>query len=196
MTGMSALLVLFILSLLQYTNAVLPCKGNKIATLLDFDDIQCNEDCRAMPRPYKDFAFKRLNSPYTGWIPGNQDWPMPMANTSLFPTVYQIGASSLPNILFVGSGEPVVILKTTPRDTMFGMRSINMASLYLDNMNISMTGTRQGNIKYEMNISLPFRQLSTIEFDWDNINEVNIVCFGDNPRAYDTLTFDDVLVCV
>lgn len=181
--------IFIVLYCIDPLNAYIPCKGNTIVDVISFDDVQCPVLYQALPRPYHGFVFRRVNT-FTGYVTDD----VAMMNTTSGTTSYRTGASSTPNILFT-TGENIVFTKVHTR-SVFGVRALKLSSIYLNQMGMTIIGSRNGQTRNMYNITLPLNQLVSIELDWDNVDMITIGCSNPTYEACAHATYDDLTLCV
>lgn len=165
------------------------------AELITFDDINVVgfPYYAVLPRPYKNFIFKKENSPYTGYIDDN----IPVLNVTdylfYYPsnTFYQGSDVSHPNVIFTTS-ENLIIEKSNGR--FFDVTSLYMKSIFINNMAVSLTGYRNERLLYTTILNLTTSSSTSAVLNWNNIDFMRIGCSNPHPAtcahvAYDSFTF-------
>jgi hypothetical protein len=161
-------------------------------TILDmnFDDVAISSSQLyvALPRPYDNFIFKRINTAVGNWSFDN----IPATNVST-GTFAAYTATSPPNVIFT-TGENLSITKSD--NSGFKMLSVNMTSIYINNMGVNITGYRRNATMYSQSVSLLTSAPSYIAFvNWNNVDQVIIGCSIVSFSTCAHITYDDVVIC-
>lgn len=168
--------------------------GFVFSKTLKFDDVSIigNPSYRALPRPYDGFIFKRINTPYTGYIDDN----IPVLNVTNFDintnyTFYNNAVVSQPNIIFT-TGENLCIYR--PCRCNFRVTKLYMTSIFINNMSVVIKGYKNNKVLNTKVVNLMLSTQTEIILGWKNINNITIGC--SNPEyatcahiGYDNIEF-------
>ena len=165
------------------------CRGQT----LKFDDViiaNTINSFKALPRPYNDFIFRRVDS-------GFPDDNIPVFNTTNYilhnPTVtfYQNTAISPPNIILTtGVNEKLSISKYTNGN--FKFNKLYMTSIFFDNMGVTIDGYRNGNIINTMTTNLTVSVPLEVILNWRAIDHVIIRCSISGPASCYHIAYDNI----
>lgn len=156
---------------------------------LNFDDIAVpsSEPFTILPRPYYNFIFKRINTPLTGYI----DDHLPVFNTT-GNSLYVTSATSNPNVI-VTTGENLAII-TSNNANLFDFYSINMTSIFIDQMAVNLTAYHRGvtlNVTtIILTVDIPYYTV----LNWKNIDQVIIGCYNYSYYTCAHIGYDNVVV--
>lgn len=154
--------------------------------VLNFDDIDVIGNYIAIPRPYKNFVFRRIN-------PGN-GFPynyIPVGNTTIQNTSFNNAASSNPNVIFT-TRESLSISKTN--NETFNIYHLEMTSIYINNMPIFINTFRYGNLISNMILSLSIGHPKLFDINVKNIDEVVIGCENISLEKCAHIAYDNIAI--
>ena len=145
----------------------------------------------ALPRPYQGYIFKRINTPYTGYI----DDHVPVLNVSDFMinnptyTFYQNSVISQPNVIFT-TGEDLSFFKSYNK--FFYLTKLYMTSIFINNMEVTITGYRNGRIIEARTINLIVSTPSEVILNLKNVDTVVIGCTNPEPSTCAHIAYDNI----
>lgn len=163
--------------------------------ILTFDDITIigYPVYQPLVQPYNSYIFKRINTPYTGYI----DDHLPVNNITnykiYYPTIpfYDNAAVSLPNFIFT-TGENLSITKSN--NIFFDFIDLYMTSIFIDNMAVTISGYKNGRIVKVTNTNLPVSVSQKVTLNWKNLDTVVIGCTNPDPNVCAHIAYDNVQV--
>lgn len=182
-------------SVLYAQNELTLCNNKQIETL-NFDDVIVNTSITyiALPRPYHNFVFRRINTNYTGYI----DDGIPVNNiTNLLSyhpdyTFYQNAYESPPNIIFT-TGENLSIEKSD--NSAFNIIKLYMKSIFIDNMAIILQSYKNGIVFFNKTVTVSAVSPTEIFLNWRNIDQLIIGCLNPQFETCAHVSYDDITVC-
>ncbi len=145
----------------------------------------------ALPRPYQGYIFKRINTPYTGYI----DDHIPVLNVSDFminnPTYafYQNSVISQPNVIFT-TGEEVSFVQSNNK--FIYLTKLYMTSIFINNMEVTITGYRNGRIVEARTINLIVSTPSEVILNFKSIDNIIIGCTNPEPSTCAHIAYDNI----
>ena len=145
----------------------------------------------ALPRPYQGFVFKRINTPYTGYINDQ----VPILNVSDFMinnptyTFYQNSVISQPNVIFT-TGEDLSFGKSDNK--FFYLTKLYMTSIFINNMEVTIAGYRNGRIIEARTVNLIISTPLEVFLNLKNIDNVIIGCTNPEPNTCAHIAYDNI----
>lgn len=166
------------------------CTRGQDPLLINFDQYTVAPyDVIALPWPEKDFLFER------GPPSGYSDKHVPVANTSGV-TYWDQSASSWPNVILT-TGESLVVRQVpTKNNRAFVFLGVSLASIFIDQMVIVLTLSRNNTVVYTSQIVLPLQ--SRVSFVMPSRVEADLLQIGCYNTSFDTcahIAYDDFSLC-
>ena len=149
------------------------------ATLITFDDLPDNSVYQRIPNPYAGFDW----SPHFWYLDG-ADYP--------YPSGYQNGVVSPPNVAFNENGLPVSFSR---RPSMpFELDSFYLAAAWRDGLEVTVTGELCSPAPTCVVVDSTTLTVSTSgptleTFNWDDVNKVVFQSFGGVPVGFEGYQF-------
>ncbi len=169
--------------------------GGSSTTVFNFDTINTNNEDGyvSLPQPYNNLIIKRINSPYTGY-PDNH---IPILNCSN-PGIVSLGpyyvnsATSVPNVIFT-TGEYLSINKVNGGT--FAILSLQMKSIFIDQMEVIIKTLRLGVVTSNMTINLSATGPTLINVNQKQFDQLLIGCKNPELATCAHITYDDIALC-
>ena len=164
------------------------CQNKQIHTL-GFDDVTIYPDSYiALPRPYLNFVFKRVNTVSVGYSDDN----VAVANLTAAPAAYQNAENSPPNVILT-TGESFSLKKVD--NSIFNIVKLYITSIYINNMGILIKCYKNGVYFSNVTLNIQTTYPTEINLNWKNIDEVIIGCSNPEYATCAHATHDDITVC-
>lgn len=165
----------------------LHCKNFMSPVFMNFDEIILTGSSQILERPYKEFILKGQN---TARINHAYD-TITVMNTSNAISLYRGSASSEPNVILT-TGENLIITRSE-KGGLFGIRSLTMATIYLDRISMNVDSFKSGRPRNHQTIILESGKHSLVSMQWDNIDTIVIGCRQTSECSH--IVYDNFILC-